>query len=297
MPVRDRSATVIEALEAVAAQSVLPENVIVVDDGSKDGTSNAILQWIEAVQPQFTLKLLNANFENAYKARNLGMLHLANEEYVLFLDSDDIVPPDFFEKALGALADYMAEVAVADQLIEEGTNKTFRNLLPASVNPAMWLLENDSGIMSNTLIRKSSLKAQPFQEGEKTGSDLEFFLALAVSSRWRHIPSTVVRIRLGVAKQRGEAHNISRKLPGRHVIWAKKYELNAKSYGSRAGISDRHLAIYITRRWKIAFHEAIVERRWDDCITAGMRWVVWNFRCLFPLNSNRKFVGSSALVP
>ncbi len=82
IPTRDRADRVREALESVLVQSYPPEQVIVVDDGSRDHTHE--------VMRQFTRVRTIALKDNygVSRARMVGVL-LARTPWVAFLDSDD----------------------------------------------------------------------------------------------------------------------------------------------------------------------------------------------------------------
>jgi glycosyltransferase involved in cell wall biosynthesis len=82
-----------EALTSVLSQTVPPGEVIVVDDGSTDGTPEAVRQFGSSVRYE-----RRAN-SGAGAARNLG-LRLAKGEYVAFLDADDLWLPEKLEKQL-----------------------------------------------------------------------------------------------------------------------------------------------------------------------------------------------------
>lgn len=79
------------ALESVLDQSCLPDEVIVVDDGSTDGTS-ALLAEISQRHP--LIRVVRTVNQGLGPARNRG-LSLAQGDYVYFFDSDDVLAPDF----------------------------------------------------------------------------------------------------------------------------------------------------------------------------------------------------------
>jgi glycosyltransferase involved in cell wall biosynthesis len=87
LPVFDRAGSIARAFESVLAQTYRPVELIVVDDGSTDGTA-AIL---ERYRDRATL-LRQAN-GGAYAARNLALRH-AKGELVAFIDSDDAWLPE-----------------------------------------------------------------------------------------------------------------------------------------------------------------------------------------------------------
>ena len=100
IPVHNRAALIEHTLA-----SLLPERhpavhlrVIVVDDGSTDGGAEAAKRVCPTVQ------VLRQPRRGAAAARNAGLACVTTET-VLFLDSDDLVEPDFFLPRLDALAD------------------------------------------------------------------------------------------------------------------------------------------------------------------------------------------------
>jgi glycosyltransferase involved in cell wall biosynthesis len=87
LPVYNRETMVARAIESVLAQTYRPLELIVVDDGSTDGT-HAVL---EAFGDRITL--LWQPHGGAYVARNLALRH-ARGELVAFIDSDDAWLPE-----------------------------------------------------------------------------------------------------------------------------------------------------------------------------------------------------------
>lgn len=86
-----------QALDSVMAQTVGDWEVIVVDDGSTDTTADII-----AAHPAEARYLRQAN-AGPSSARNLG-LDAARGEYVVFLDSDDVLTPTKLEEQVQCFA-------------------------------------------------------------------------------------------------------------------------------------------------------------------------------------------------
>jgi glycosyltransferase involved in cell wall biosynthesis len=97
------SATIERAVRSVAAQSVLPIEIILVDDASDDDTLSQLRQlqnrfstdWIKIIQ-------LNTN-SGAGTARNKGW-DATKSEFVAFLDADDSWLPNKLETQLGVMS-------------------------------------------------------------------------------------------------------------------------------------------------------------------------------------------------
>ena len=87
-------------LHSVARQTVDDLEVVMVDDGSTDGSA-AIAAEFAARDPRF--RLLRQPNGGLGNARNTGT-DAASGEYLAFLDSDDVLPSDAYELLLGALS-------------------------------------------------------------------------------------------------------------------------------------------------------------------------------------------------
>jgi CDP-glycerol glycerophosphotransferase len=88
-----------ECLASLAAQTFEDLEVVMVDDGSTDG-SGAIAESFAARDPRF--KLVRRPNGGLSAARNTG-IEAATGEFLAFVDSDDLVAPDAYEKLVGTL--------------------------------------------------------------------------------------------------------------------------------------------------------------------------------------------------
>lgn len=87
IPTFNRAHLVVDALESVAAQTYWPLEVVVVDDGSSDGTERVVQDWGNS-NPNIRLRCVTQAHAGGNAARNKGIAE-AQGEYVAFLDSDD----------------------------------------------------------------------------------------------------------------------------------------------------------------------------------------------------------------
>jgi glycosyltransferase involved in cell wall biosynthesis len=107
----DRLAYLKEALVGVAAQGPDIDEVIVVDDGSTDGTSVWLSEWLQeaatkrgplATSPRLTT-LRQSPAQERSRARNAGLAR-CDTPFVLFLDDDDVLRPGAIAALTAALA-------------------------------------------------------------------------------------------------------------------------------------------------------------------------------------------------
>ena len=100
IPVFNRATILPDTLESVAAQTVQPSQVIVVDDGSTDHSAAAAERWFERESRSFDWKIVRTQHVSGGTARNRGGREADDCELLQFLDSDDVLPPDFLERAI-----------------------------------------------------------------------------------------------------------------------------------------------------------------------------------------------------
>ena len=93
IPTFNRLDSLPRAIESVLSQTKTAEELIVVDDGSTDGTGN----WVKETYPDVIL-IQQAN-QGVSAARNAG-IRRATTEWIAFLDSDDVWLPTKLAKQL-----------------------------------------------------------------------------------------------------------------------------------------------------------------------------------------------------
>jgi CDP-glycerol glycerophosphotransferase len=95
------------ALESIAGQTMSDLEVIMVDDGSADG-STAIAKSFAARDPRF--HLVQQDNQGLGPARNTGTRH-ATGTYLAFFDSDDLLAPHAYETLVGSLNKTGSDIA------------------------------------------------------------------------------------------------------------------------------------------------------------------------------------------
>jgi CDP-glycerol glycerophosphotransferase len=99
VPIYDVEEYLDECLRSLARQTVADFEAVLVDDGSTDGSA-AIAERYAAADARF--RLVRRPNGGLSRARNTGV-DAATGEYLAFLDSDDVLPPDAYERLLGTL--------------------------------------------------------------------------------------------------------------------------------------------------------------------------------------------------
>ena len=99
IPVYDRAQTIVRCLDSIAAQTLSQDlfEVIIIDDGSKDESIEIIDNYKKI--DNLRLIILPENSGGASKPRNRG-IEEALGQYIIFIDSDDIITEKALELAL-----------------------------------------------------------------------------------------------------------------------------------------------------------------------------------------------------
>lgn len=99
IPTRNRAAYLEQAIRSVLGQTYPEIELIVVNDGSTDGTSS-LLSSLQVQEPRISVVHLSG--EGASAARNAG-IKKATGEYIAFLDDDDLWLPRKLERQIEVL--------------------------------------------------------------------------------------------------------------------------------------------------------------------------------------------------
>lgn len=157
------------ALASVQAQTYRPLEIVVVDDGSTDGTAQ-IAQGVAGVR-----YVAQANQGNA-AARNVGV-GLATGDLLAFLDQDDRWLPDKLTQQVAYLTEHPTDLYVICQgqmCLEEGAT------LPTTYDPNLLLHPSPGYFPSALLARRAAFETiGPFDTTYRLGSDADWFFRAA----------------------------------------------------------------------------------------------------------------------
>ncbi|MEG6506608.1 glycosyltransferase family 2 protein [Nitratidesulfovibrio sp. 1201_IL3209] len=156
VPVRNAAAYLPQAMERLLVQTMAAAEIVLVDDGSADG-SDALCRAYAREHPGRVRLVANAVSVGTGRARQLGIA-AASGEYVAFADADDIPAPDMLENLHRAALRRDADMVIASYVVSRRST-TFSVL--ADERPGI-PLRNRTDILApvwNKLFRKSFLLA------------------------------------------------------------------------------------------------------------------------------------------
>ena len=162
-------------LNSVVSQYYQNLEIIIVDDGSRDQTSDIYTKF---KKEDYRIKVIKQNNSGVSKARNVG-LKAVTGAYVCFVDSDDWVEKNYCEELYNILAAENADVSIIEASYEDenGTivyNKPISKDKIFDGQQALILLLEDEEIQSHPwgkLFKSSLLKNVYFPENLKSFED------------------------------------------------------------------------------------------------------------------------------
>ena len=147
VPVYNVKQYVAEALESVINQTYKNLEIIVVDDGSTDGSEKICDEY---AKKDNRIKLIHQDNKGLSAARNTGLDNMIGE-YVAFLDSDDAFMPEAIEKSLSAVISNDVDCVVFNLI----KCKTIEDVSLKSLSKKTFFLDLSHGVYS----RKEALIA------------------------------------------------------------------------------------------------------------------------------------------
>lgn len=241
-------------MASVAAQTYTNWELIVVDDGSTDGT----VDELRKIEDERVHVIAAPHAGSSGASRNRG-IEAATGDWIAFLDSDDVWLPEKLELQFGALSDRGAgwcytnyslmDAQGADIPLHAGGYRPLRGRI---IEPL--LLDQTAVPVDSLLIRRDVLAAVGSFEPALRYEDLDFAFRLALVADAEALPQPLVRIR---------SHS-QRKTAGAdfaHEETAKVYELFL------ARQPERRLARLARAKLAVHLANAAAER-----IAAGEIW-------------------------
>jgi asparagine synthase (glutamine-hydrolysing) len=190
MPAYRAAGTIGRALASIAAQTVKPAEIIVVDDGSDDATVSVA----EAGRPLLNgIRLIVARQDQlgAGAARNHA-IRLSSGTLLAFLDADDEWLPQKLERSLDELTPELAFVS-HDMRVGEGVMDCARHFRAAATPAAALFVRGFVATSTVVARRQAVLDAGGFHEPLRSGQDYDLWLGIALNSDFKVFAEALTR--------------------------------------------------------------------------------------------------------
>jgi glycosyltransferase involved in cell wall biosynthesis len=162
IPYFNASKTILKTLESIKEQTLLPKEVIIIDDNSDEDKSISSLS-LNLLQYPFTINLINLNQNlGAPSARNIG-IRASTSDYLAFIDADDCWTKDKLRIQIQYMSDYdllytnYSEVKVTNS--DKPSNLlpkliTYFDVLKKNLSPVTLIVKKSSVIMFDERFRR-----------------------------------------------------------------------------------------------------------------------------------------------
>lgn len=203
IPSYNRGHLIIYALESVLHQTLPPDQVILVDDGSTDDTHSVITEWQKSKTPAFELRYIPQLNSGPGAARNRGIREAANCNWIALLDSDDLWPSNHLSTLAAAVEENPDAVAASNELEEkfysdDGSLLSSRRFLFARelvagevIGPGAFRLTGP--LTPASMIRRDALLAAGgFDTRLRYAEDKLLFMIISTMGPWCRVPGNHV---------------------------------------------------------------------------------------------------------
>ena len=226
MPVRDRAHCVARAIDGVLAQTYRNFELIVVDDGSTDGTADVVAGYGDAV------KLIRQPAGGPYQARNRGVA-AARGELIALADSDDVWLPQKLEAQVPLMRRPEVGLVFGDTVIEGDTGAAawpaaataFRASPPRRGRAAAALAWRNFVPTCTVLVRRSCLaEIGGFPAWSQLAADYLVWVRIALHHEIDYVDAPVCAYRFSAE---GISFNLGRSLAARIGLFVDALEANS----------------------------------------------------------------------
>lgn len=177
-----------KAIQGVISQTLIPKEIIVVDDCSSDNTTSTILKLKQSI-PQLVYIKNHKNLGNGC-SRNIALKHTSSSiKYIAFLDDDDFwFDKLHLEKSLNELKISKRRYVCCGVIKKFSPNKLVKYKIEEPKNIKTFILKGNGIIHSPTIVIEKKLldNVNGFSEEIKRGVDSHLYRRLII--KYKEIP-------------------------------------------------------------------------------------------------------------
>ena len=212
IPTYNRAPRTITAIESVLAQTYSNFEIVVVDDGSTDGSSDTIRQFLaEKTCPEYgpakQIRYFSQLNQGPSAARNTG-IEKARGEYVAFLDSDDVWLPEKLEwqvRTIEQFKDKCGACFTDTQLVSDSDaemttfrfwGRNYEQATGIEHNATKLLAKSFCGFWVSTLLARTDVirKIGGFDADVQFAEDRDFYFRLSLTTSLAYVNKVLARV-------------------------------------------------------------------------------------------------------
>lgn len=167
-------------IESLLNQTYKNIELVIVEDCSTDSSRKLLKKYKE-----------NKNIKVFYNRENRGLSYSRNYglkkstgDFIGYIDSDDYVEPDYYEKLMSSIKDNKSDIAICDiKLVDEQTNKIQRCKCYANDFDVYSVVNNGFAASAcNKLFKRKNIEKYPFAEG-KVNEDIAVVIPTVIQAK------------------------------------------------------------------------------------------------------------------
>lgn len=167
-------------IESLLNQTYKNIELVIVEDCSTDSSRKLLKKYKE-----------NKNIKVFYNRKNRGLSYSRNYglkkstgDFIGYIDSDDYVEPDYYEKLMSSIKDNKSDIAICDiKLVDEQTNKIQRCKCYANDFDVYSVVNNGFAASAcNKLFKRKNIEKYPFAEG-KVNEDIAVVIPTVIQAK------------------------------------------------------------------------------------------------------------------
>lgn len=256
-----------KCLDSIIHQTYENIEIIIIDDGSTDGTQSILNEYAEE----------NSNIALVSHETNKGVSYTRNElilmakgDFIQFVDADDWLEHNMIEEMISVVTSDVGVVCCANDNREENggyvSDSELRNEVLTKEQQIEYFFNNfGSGHLWNKLIRAELFSSIRFNDDYKDGEDADVYWKILLKNKYKiiHISNILYHYRCNktsITKSRLSAANATQidmweKLEKECNVFAPKYSRNAST----------HLVVvcilFLYRMYNEKYYDDSLERR------------------------------------
>ncbi len=228
MPAYNAQRFIGRAINSVLNQTFLDWELLIVDDGSTDGTAGYVKYHYSSPQ----IKLFTQSNQGPASARNAGIEH-AQGEFIAFLDADDCWRPNKLSLQIPLFATDSTGVVYGDaELVGgkiEGYSTFFAINPPASGRVTSQLVRRNFIPMLTAVIRRDLLrKIGGFDSDLRAAEDYDVWLRASFHTDFSYSPEIVAEYTIHTESTTSKSE----------LMWTSELQALRKCWGVRQNVLD-----------------------------------------------------------
>lgn len=284
-----------EAVESINSQTYLPKEIVIVNDGSTDGTEDVI----ESLKESTRVPIISVNQTNhgVSAARNMGIA-TAKGEWIAFLDVDDVWSPTMLETKVKFANEHNFDSGIIccnyyvdrkDDTCMKHNGSTYAKIAHDRVMQGeefqeIFLKENFIGTATIMMFsRQDALLIGGFDSFLKHSEEFDFMLRLACNAK-----VVVLSKPLAVKRHHGDNLSNDKELYFYSHYFSCKRNMMYKAKYSRVEYSSKikRLMQYDLEKFATGYCNQLFEKKWASGLIAYIK-------CFSDLKTLRGFVNHS----